>query len=61
MAADSSSTDRGAPRSSSEQTQDIEKAPTAAAVAANQRPTDTIDANIVDWDGPDDPENPQNW
>jgi multidrug resistance protein len=24
-------------------------------------PEDTQDANIVDWDGPDDPENPMNW
>jgi hypothetical protein len=23
--------------------------------------TETRDPNIVDWDGPDDPDNPQNW
>lgn len=24
-------------------------------------PSATLDANLVGWDGPDDPENPQNW
>ena len=37
---------------------DIEKGPTTDAVLEE---TEARDPNIVDWDGPDDPENPLNW
>lgn len=30
-------------------------------VAPSGHETDKADPNIVDWDGPDDPENPLNW
>ncbi|KAJ5314042.1 uncharacterized protein N7443_000926 [Penicillium atrosanguineum] len=37
---------------------DIEKGPT---IGAGLEETEARDPNIVDWDGPDDPENPLNW
>lgn len=37
---------------------DIEKGPT---LGADIEKEETRDPNIVDWDGPDDPENPLNW
>lgn len=39
---------------------DVEKCPIAD-VAKDEDETKGQDANIVDWDGPDDPANPQNW
>jgi hypothetical protein len=47
------STDVSTSLASSTHAHDVEKR--QAADAAN------TDTNIVDWDGPDDPENPQNW
>ena len=29
--------------------------------AAEEQPAEPVDPNIVDWDGPNDPENPLNW
>ncbi|KAJ6022212.1 MFS general substrate transporter [Penicillium herquei] len=29
--------------------------------SVDEKTTDTIDQNIVEWDGPDDPQNPRNW
>lgn len=37
---------------------DVEKGP---AEETNQKDDTPRDPNIVDWDGPDDPENPLNW
>lgn len=52
-----SSTDGDANRSSSEITRDVENVPISQAKPEEASP----DPNIVDWEGPDDPENPQNW
>lgn len=39
---------------------DIEKGTPVTAVEEDDQP-DPADPNVVDWDGPDDPENPMNW
>jgi hypothetical protein len=46
-------------RSNSPVTPDVEKAQTGAdaSISGLEMP----DTDIVDWDGPNDPENPQNW
>jgi hypothetical protein len=41
---------------------DIEKGPEAASVSSIPEPEEAmLDPNIVDFDGPNDPENPMNW
>ncbi|KAI4090225.1 MAG: hypothetical protein L6R37_007924 [Teloschistes peruensis] len=40
---------------------DIEKAEEGSLSAAQERKEEPQDPNIVDWDGPDDPEKPTNW
>lgn len=47
----SSSTDGAEQLHDSNQTTDVEKA----------EGVEVVDPNVVDWDGPDDPANPQNW
>ncbi len=37
---------------------DVDSSPVGTASEDNEAP---VDPNIVDWDGPDDPENPLNW
>lgn len=39
---------------------DVEKAQVGANTAAAQE-SQEASTELVDWDGPDDPENPQNW
>ena len=55
-----SSTESGESPPNGEQAHDAEKAQIGANAIANQGLKDA-DAELVDWDGPDDPENPQNW
>jgi len=40
---------------------DVEKGLAPNATATELKPESIHDPNIVDWDGPDDPENPLNW
>lgn len=40
--------------------QDVEKAAPVIATETEELP-DPSDPNVVDWEGPDDPQNPQNW
>jgi len=39
---------------------DVEKAAPVIAVT-DEKVLDPADPNVIDWDGDDDPENPQNW
>ena len=50
----SNSSEDGSP-----QERDVEKGPPETHVSEEQKAE--TDPNIVDWDGPEDPENPQNW
>ena len=43
-----------------DQIRDVEKAQIVGSATTGSEFKDT-DQNIVDWDGPNDPENPQNW
>lgn len=47
--------------SSSDQILDIEKAQEADNTAKALPEAEKVDPDVVDWDGPDDPANPQNW
>ena len=40
--------------------EDVEKVAPMIATTTEELP-DPADPNVVDWEGPDDPENPQNW
>jgi hypothetical protein len=40
---------------------DLEKGPPVEAVAEEPKEDEPRDPNIVDWEGPDDPEKPMNW
>ena len=55
-----SSTDVGESPPNSAYVPDVEKAQAAANASAESRLKEAS-ADIVDWDGPNDPENPQNW
>lgn len=53
--ASSNSSEAGSPND-----QDLEKA-TPVVTTTDEKPPDPTDPNVVDWDGPEDPQNPQNW
>ncbi|KAM7203574.1 rade putative MSF transporter [Rhypophila sp. PSN 637] len=58
MSAKHSSSDGEATRSSTDITRDVENVP----IKEDKKQDDPLpDPNIVDWDGPTDPANPQNW
>jgi hypothetical protein len=52
--------DSSVPTLNGHETRDTEKGPKAD-VAKDEQEAEGRGANIVDWDGPDDPTNPQNW
>ncbi|KAI0021337.1 major facilitator superfamily transporter [Xylariomycetidae sp. FL0641] len=54
-----SSNDSGIAQVGSERSGDIEKASVDRATA--DQGSEKVDPNIADWDGPEDPANPQNW
>lgn len=57
-----SSTDVGESPPTTAYAPDVEKAQAAAALNASaESGLKEASADIVDWDGPNDPENPQNW
>lgn len=58
MSAKNSTSDGDTSGSSSDLTRDVENVPISE---AKQEVESIPDPNIVDWDGPNDPENPQNW
>lgn len=51
----SNSSDAGSPTE-----QDVEKGAPVKEASVDEKP-DPSDPNVVDWDSPDDPANPQNW
>lgn len=53
----SNSSEAGSP---TDQDKDLEKAAPVKAKSVDEIP-DPSDPNVVDWEGSDDPENPQNW
>jgi hypothetical protein len=55
-----SSTEGGESLPNDDQARDVEKAQIGANATAEQE-SKKADAELVDWDGPNDPEDPQNW
>jgi hypothetical protein len=54
------STGSSEPTTSNTPARSIEKAQVGAGTAA-EKDLESANTDVVDWDGPDDPENPQNW
>jgi hypothetical protein len=53
--------DSGSHGTSNNGSSQLDPEPVSEAQATTTRTQDAVDANIVTWDGPDDPENPVNW